>query len=101
MGRGDNIQIGIDPIVGMENSFILSPSLVSYLDDYGIFTLDQISVKNFANGYGVHWLSAEELELGGPWKKEWDSYIHSLKSLGIKPNAKENAWAWYFNESNG
>ena len=67
----------------------------------GFFTLDQISVKNFANGFGVHWLSAEELELGGAWKKEWDLYIHSLKSLGIKLNAKEDAWAWSFNESNG
>ena len=104
MGHGVNVQIGIDPITGMENSFILSPSLVSYLHDYGIFTLNHIAVKisKFSSiGSGDIWLSVEELELGGDWKKEWDTYIHSLISLGIKLNSKEDAWVWSFNESNG
>ena len=69
MGCGDKVHIGIAPIPGVEKYFVLSPSLVNYLHDYGFLTLDQIYVENFANGSGVHWLLKEELELGGVWKK--------------------------------
>ena len=31
-----------------------------------------------------YWLSAEDLDLGGRWKIEWDCYIKGLTEGGIK-----------------
>ena len=59
VGNGTEIRVGADPIVGLGCSFILPEDLRSYLEDYGISTLDQ--AKNQGTG---HWFSAEALDLG-------------------------------------
>ena len=41
VGNGSDIRLGMDPIVGLGNSFILPEDLRSYLEDYGISTLAQ------------------------------------------------------------
>ena len=40
VGDGKYVKVGIDPVVGMEETYCLSWSLVSYLQDYGINTLN-------------------------------------------------------------
>ena len=58
VGNGSEVRVGADPIVGLGCSYILSDELRTFLEDYGIITLDQ--AKNHATG---HWFSAEELDL--------------------------------------
>ena len=63
VGNGSDIRLGVDPIVGLGNSFILPRDLRLYLEDYGISTLDQARNKiSFAAKY---WFTAEELDLCG------------------------------------
>ena len=98
MGHGDNVEIGVDPIAGLDSSFALSASLVSYLHDYGFNTLDQICTKKMGSSIGSYWLTADELELGGQWKDEWELYTHYLRALGIIVSTQEDCWAWSFNK---
>ena len=39
MGNGLNIDLGIDPIAGLDSSFFLPEDLRDYLSDYGITSL--------------------------------------------------------------
>ena len=52
VGNGSDIHLGVDPVVGLSNSFILLDELRAYLEDYGINTLAQARNKTpFATGY--------------------------------------------------
>ena len=61
-GDGESIKLGIDLIAGMNMSYILSPKLLSYLNDYGICTLNQD--RNTCEGTTTqsYWLSVDNLE---------------------------------------
>ena len=48
MGDGRSIMLGVDPIVGMNSTFALSSKLVSYLNDYGLITLNR--ARNLGGG---------------------------------------------------
>ena len=41
VGNGEDIRIGIDPIIGTENLVVLPQDLHDYLEDYDIITLAQ------------------------------------------------------------
>ena len=63
VGNGSDIRLGVDPVVGLGNSFFLPDELRSYLEDYGINTLAQARNKtSCAAGYSF---TAEELDLCG------------------------------------
>ena len=63
VGNGEDIRIGIDPIIGTENLVVLPQDLREYLEDYGIVTLAQ--ARNFSLGAKSYWFTAEDLDLGG------------------------------------
>ena len=79
VGDGSEVRVGADPIVGLGCSFILSDELRSYLEDYGICTLDQ--AINHASGL---WFSAEELDLCEEWSLLWNTYIRGLEYNRIR-----------------
>ena len=65
--------MGLDPIVGMGSPFSLPFELQEYLEDYGIFTLDQ--ARNYSPDARHYWLTVDDLDLGGEWKLLWNVYI--------------------------
>ena len=73
MGNGTEIRVGADPIVGLGCSYILPDDFRSYLEDYGISTLDQA----INQGTGL-WFSAVELDLGEDWSILWNTYTRGL-----------------------
>ena len=77
-GNGNNIKVGIDPIVGVSSEYILPKDLRLYLEDYGILTLSDAHNKGIATPLTDYWISADELELGGLWKEAWSNYIKGL-----------------------
>ena len=46
-------------------------------------------------------MDADELELGGNWKIEWELYTHSLSMLGIRITSPEDRLVWVENKKNG
>ena len=63
--NGKAVKFGIDPVIGMEETFILSRSLTSYLQDCGISTLDHGQSLGDWSTNGAYWLMAKDLELRG------------------------------------
>ena len=92
MGNGTYVLIGVDPVVGMGNSFTLPANLRAYLADYGISTLEQArNNTSFAKGY---WFTAEELDLCEEWKFHWESYIKGLEYNRIRLKDLRDSLLW-------
>ena len=80
VGDGNNILLGIDPIIGVKNPY-LPEDLRSYLEYLDICTLGQARNTHFpAMSY---WLTADELYLGGSYYDIWNNFIHELYGAGI------------------
>ena len=91
VGNGKEVLVGADPIVGMDRAFILSVELRSYLEDYGITTLDQ--AINHATGC---WFTAEELDLCDIWSRQWNIYIRDLNYNRIHLRGETDSLLWSF-----
>lgn len=97
VGNGKETSIGINPIVGLDDSCILSAGLRGLLNGAGYYTLD--SVKNGRTG--SYWYSGADLGLNGDLATEWDCYIKSLNNAGCRLNQEEDKLVWKSNESLG
>ena len=69
-GYGASVLVGTDPIVGMENKLYLSQSLVDYLHDFGLKTLEHVRIGcNFLT-FGSYWISTRDMDMSGEWFAE-------------------------------
>ena len=80
---------------------MLFGSLIDYLHDYGIFVLQQIHNFDLCLSSRAYWLSTKDLDLGGGWKFEWDTYISSLDFLGVHFSPDVDQIVWSFNIASG
>ena len=68
MGDGERIELGVDPIDGLNSSFTLSDDLKEYLGDYGITFLHQARNLGVVSNSQSYWLTTYDLDLGGDWQ---------------------------------
>ena len=81
VGKGSDVIVGIDPIVGTSTGFYLPEDLRSYLQDLNICTLAQAhNTQSDAQGY---WYTTEDLNLGGYYINLWTDYTAGLIGAGI------------------
>ena len=59
MGNGNNVLIGIDPIIGISDSLTFPAGFREYLEDLDIVTLSQ--ARNTLPGSHKYWYMAEDL----------------------------------------
>ena len=52
-------------------------------------------------GAQSYWLSADDLELGGVWKYEWNNYMSSLNHRGIRLKDTSGSLLWTHNKKDG
>ena len=78
VGNGKRIRLGVDPIAGMNSSFVLSKGLMDYLIDFRISTLDQARNLGVGTNSQTYWLSAADLDLRGISKEQWTDYVKGL-----------------------
>ena len=64
VGNGLKIRLGVNPIVGLDASYILSLDLRDYLADYGISFLAQVHRQDGTSQGFNCWYSASDLDLG-------------------------------------
>ena len=99
MGNGDNILLGIDPIVGSHSSFILPEDLRSYLEDLNICTLSQ--AHNSLINAQSYWFTTDDLDLGGTFKSIWTEYVEGLSGAGIRLTDCPDELVWVYNKKSG
>ena len=91
MGDGLKIRLGVDPIAGLETSYILPVDLREYLADYGISCLTQAQkLDGLSVGYNG-WLSPSDMDLGGDWADQWTSFVKGLSHSGNKISEVEDS----------
>ena len=101
VGDGKRIRLGVDPIAGLNSSFMLSEGLRDYLCDYDISTLNL--PYNLGDGANLqsYYLSATDLDLGGSWKDQWTDYVKGLTHGCIKLKEVKDTLLWMFNKVTG
>ena len=99
VGNGNDILIGIDPIIGVPSSLSLPDDLRTFLEDLDINTLSQ--ARNTLPDSQHYWYSAEDLCIDGVWKDAWDAYTRGLHLCGIHLTAQPDTLLWDFNKQDG
>ena len=92
VGKGLAVQIGIDSIVGLGSPFSLTQDLREYLEDFSIYSLDQ--ARNLTSCAQSYWFTAEELDLVGNWKHQWDAYTVGLEFGRIRLTEQCDTLLW-------
>ena len=92
VGKGSAVRIGIDPIVGLGSPFSLTQDLREYLEDFSIYSLDQ--ARNLTSCAQNYWFTAEELDLVGNCKHQWDAYTAGLEFGRIRLTEHLDTLLW-------
>ena len=99
VGNGQNILVGIDPIIGTHSLSDLPLGLREYLEDLGIVSLNH--AHNILPGLHNYWYMAENLNIVGNWKLAWDNYTGCLEQGRIRLNPLADSLVWTHNKHNG
>lgn len=99
VGRGTQVYVGIDPILGLGGDYKLSHDLISALHRFDIYVLKQASSLHIS-GF-THWSSPNELRLDPLLHAEWELYINRLFQAGIILSQEEDKISWVYNKKYG
>ena len=98
VGNGENILLGIDPIVGFRSSYSLPEDLRSYLEDLNVCSLAQARNTLSSRSY---WYTLEDLDIGGSYSTIWNNYIESLIGAGIRLSNSSDDLVWTYKKNAG
>ena len=99
VGCGNNVFIGIDPIIGVQDFITFPASFKEFLEDLDITSLSQ--AHNTLLGSHRYWYTAEDLCVAGDWKLIWDSFMRSLEIGGIHLDSQPDILLWDYNKHDG
>lgn len=95
VGRGIQISVGSDPILGLGEHYTLSGALAQFLHDKGFFVLKQL--QQFGDSSGAKWLMAVDLDLPLALCWEWDNFRQDLIDVGIVLTDQRDRLVWSAN----
>ena len=99
MGNGQDILLGIDPIIGTQTISQLPSDLREYLLDLAISTLSQ--AHNILPRQHHYWYTAENLNIVWEWKLVWKIFTRSLEHARIGLSSRSDLLIWDYNKSDG
>ena len=94
-----DIQLGIDPIIGVQSYTELPFDFRDYLEDLGISTLSQ--AQNVLLGQHSYWYTTDDLNIAGDWKVLWEEFTSNLEGARIRLNSCSDRLVWDYNHVNG
>ena len=94
VSSGKSILIGLDKIVGLEESSILNKELREQLSKNRILVLAHASELGGIPSLPGRWRSSSSLGLSGQLALEWDKFTIALKDAGISLQAGEYSLIW-------
>ena len=69
VGKDNQLLVGIDPFIGVGDSFVLSFYIEDYLDEFGSCTLNHTKRPSWTRRASSYWLLSQDLGLGRQWEK--------------------------------
>ena len=85
------IHLGVDPIAGLDSSYLLPVDLRDYLSDFGISSLAQAqNLEGYNHGFNF-WYTATNLNLGHVCSEHWSYFVKGLSHGGIKIGNHEDS----------
>ena len=63
--NAENISIGIDPILGLDENYKLSVNILVHLKEYGMYTLNKLNKTRIKNEPSDYWFSAKYMGFEG------------------------------------
>lgn len=94
VGNGYQIKLGMDRIIGVNSTGLLSTETLQLLHDRGLFYLNQVHICHTNDRRDAHWLTARALHLSGTVGVEWQSYTNGLTHVGIVLNEYLDTMVW-------
>ena len=98
VGKGSQVYIGIDPIVGLDNYTLLN-WLIKHLHNNNVYDLSHIYMLEEKGRPNLK--STIDLNLSECLEREWSSYTTSLVVPGIFLDRETNRIVWNCNKQNG
>lgn len=92
--RGIFPLVGIDPIIGLNEDFLLSLKVIELLWSKNIEVLSQVFKGSTVEDAGSDWLSATDLGLTGMDVVEWHGYVERLRDAGIRLTNTPDQMVW-------
>jgi hypothetical protein len=93
-GNGCSVLIGLEKILGMGNTSLLSSELLLALKNHHIRYLYQAKAQTSWGFVIDQWRSSEDLGLTGNLALEWKNYIRALNSSGVQLRTGEDNLLW-------
>lgn len=78
VGDGTQVILVRDPWVGFLKRFSLTEDLIEFLNNKGLFSLNQIADHESSSIWKQEWLTRNVLQLVEIWLWEWRNYILDL-----------------------
>jgi hypothetical protein len=100
-GNGEDIRIGVDPLIGSHTYYKLSENLISVLKEKGINFLAQAGTGSMENTCHTRWKKVELLGLDGALKEEWNYFIKGLIGSGFELNNDKDILIWSWDTKDG
>ena len=88
------IHSGVGPWPNNHLNHLLAPQLVQFLQQNGLFHLNQIADPASTNLWQQGWLGCRELEIPTLWTQSWNRHITALWHTHIKLTDKEDELVW-------
>ena len=101
VGCGEEIRLGIDPVLGLEVQFLSSPSLIAFLNAQDIWHLSQVRNCSGSMFLEDYWFTAGYIGLPGDLAFEWSNFILALNSASIRLTEKADDLVWSVNKVDG
>lgn len=79
IGNGEKFIIGLDPWVGCNEGYELPRDLFVFLNNQGIFSLNQVANVEASSMWHQGWKIFIDLHLDPQWVADWEKYTRELQ----------------------
>lgn len=100
VGNGKDILVGIDPILGLDDTYTLSNEVIYTIHRFEFATLSKIK-RTHKRENQSYWLNALEMGFQDETAMEWDRYINKLNAVGCRLTKEKYKLIWINNSATG
>ena len=81
LGNGAKVMVGVDLVLGGNDFFKISYSLIAHINQNEYIDLNQL--HSLRSNDLQYWLSVENMGSTGPLAHEWNGYVHGINLYNV------------------